>query len=164
MLAEGWRPPFILIAPQLPEDVGWEDAAGLVRLIDELSSRYPIDPDRVTVVGMSLGGRGAWTLAHEFPDRLAAIAPVAAYQPMVEWASNPRLRSLAVRAYHGDLDDLAPYAVAAAMHESLRAAGGNSELVTLEGRGHFVADVLHDPALYDWLLAQRRAGSAGAPR
>jgi pimeloyl-ACP methyl ester carboxylesterase len=83
---------------------------------------------------------------------------------VVEWASNPRMRSLAVRAYHGDLDDLAPYAVAAAMHESLRAAGGNSELVTLEGRDHFVADALNDPALYDWLLAQRRPGSAGAPR
>jgi poly(3-hydroxybutyrate) depolymerase len=154
MLAEGWQPPFILIAPQLPENATWDDAAGLARMIDELAARYSIDPRRVTVVGISLGGRGAWQLAHEFPDRVAAIAPVAAYLPRVEWASNPRLRPVAVRAYHGDLDKLAPYAVAAAMHEALRAAGGNSELVTLQGRDHFVADVLHDPALYDWLLGQ----------
>jgi predicted peptidase len=156
LLAEGHELPFILIAPQLPEGEIWSDAEGLIRLVDELSRRYPIDPDRLYVMGMSMGGRGAWYLAYRFPDRFAAIAPVAAFQPIPHWASSGRLDRLPVRAYHGGEDPLAPIADAVRMHEALNAAGGVSELIVLSGRDHFIADVLQDPELFRWLLQHRR--------
>lgn len=156
MAAEGRDLPFIVIAPQLPEGEIWTDADLLIRLVDELSARYPIDPERLYATGMSMGGRGVWYLAYRYPERLAAIAPVAAFQPLSYWASSGRTRAVPVRAYHGDGDDLAPFAEAVRMHETLQAAGGRSELEVLQGRDHFITDVFEDPELYRWLLRHRR--------
>jgi imidazolonepropionase-like amidohydrolase/predicted esterase len=162
LLAAGHELPFILIAPQIPEGQIWNDTEGLIALLDELGRRYPIDPDRLYVTGTSMGGRGAWYLAYRHPDRFAAIAPVAAYRPLPSWVAGGRLGRLPVRAYHGDQDTLAPFAEAVGMHEALGAAGGASELQVLQGRDHFIAEVLEDPALYEWLLRQRRGLSAPA--
>lgn len=164
LLANGWTPPFVVIAPQLPEGEIWSDAASLIALLDELSRRYPIDPDRLYVTGMSMGGRGAWYLAYRYPERFAAIAPVAAFQPITHWAASGRLRSVPVRAYHGDADDAASFGDAAALHEAMQAGGGKSELVVLAGRNHFISDVFEDPELYRWLLQHRRRESAASER
>ena len=164
LLANGWMPPFFVIAPQLTEGEIWSDATSLIALLDELGRRYPIDPDRVYVTGMSMGGRGAWYLAYRHPERFAAIAPVAAFHPISHWAVSGRLRSVPVRAYHGNQDDLAPLADATALHESMQAVGGESELVVLEGRNHFISDVFEDPELYRWLLQHRRRGPPASER
>lgn len=156
LLAEGMELPFILVAPQLPEGEIWSDADFLITLVDELRTRVPIDPDRLYVTGMSMGGRGAWYLAYRYPDRFAAVVPVATFQPINYWASSGRLRSVPVRAYHGDQDPLAPFDEAAQMHDALGAAGGQSTLRVLQGRDHFIADVYEDPELYEWLLSHRR--------
>ena len=74
-VAEGHRFPFVLVAPQAPEGAWW-DAAALGALLDEVERTYRIDPDRVMVTGLSMGGFGAWALAETFPDRFAAVAPV----------------------------------------------------------------------------------------
>jgi predicted peptidase len=157
LLARGLDFPFFVVAPQLPEGEIWSDADFLVALLDELSREHPIDQDRIYVTGMSMGARGAWYLAFRHPDRIAAIAPVATFQPVTFWAASGRLRDVAVRAYHGDRDDIAPYDHAVRMHEALSAAGGRSELRTLAGRDHFIADVFEESELHEWLLAQRRS-------
>jgi polyhydroxybutyrate depolymerase len=55
------------------------DDVGFIRaLIDELSRRYPVDPRRIYVTGMSNGGMMTHRLGIELSDRVAAIAPVVA--------------------------------------------------------------------------------------
>jgi polyhydroxybutyrate depolymerase len=55
------------------------DDVGFIRaLIDEISRRYPVDPRRVYVTGMSNGGMMTHRLGIELSDRIAAIAPVVA--------------------------------------------------------------------------------------
>lgn len=46
------------------------------RLIDELATRYPIDPKRVYATGFSNGGQMTWNLVCATPDRFAGIAVV----------------------------------------------------------------------------------------
>jgi poly(3-hydroxybutyrate) depolymerase len=170
LAAKGAQLPFILIAPQLPPDEIWDDSDTLLGLVDELASRYPIDPDRLYVTGTSMGGRGAWYLASRHPERFAAVAPVAAHQPEPGWLAGGRLGRLPVRAYHGSRDEIAPFSDAVRMHEALLDAGGRSELVVLPDRDHFVAEVLEDEDLYEWLLRHRLSdritppGPAAAPR
>lgn len=53
------------------DDVGFIDA-----LIEDLISRYPIDPSRVYVTGMSNGAMMSHRLGIELSTRIAAIAPV----------------------------------------------------------------------------------------
>lgn len=86
---------FVLILPDGTEDAGgtpfWnatkeccnfygsdvDDVGYLTGLLDEAAERFPVNPDKVTVVGHSNGGYMSYRLACEIPDRLAGIAPLA---------------------------------------------------------------------------------------
>ncbi len=155
--AAGRRFPFVLVAPQLPEEQQWDPDA-LEALRADLVARWPIDPDRVLLTGMSLGGYGTWDYAVEFPDRLAAIAPVCGIG-LASWAA--RLAKLPIWAFHGALDDVVPLAPDRLMVEAVRAAGGRPKFTVYPDLGHNAWDPAYaDPALYEWLLAQRRGRPA----
>jgi poly(3-hydroxybutyrate) depolymerase len=57
-------------------DLGEDD---VMRALDWVTSRYPIDPARVTVTGPSMGGIGSAAVAFRYPDRFAAAAPLCGY-------------------------------------------------------------------------------------
>ena len=83
------------------DDVGFISA-----LIDSLADRYAIDTQRVYATGMSNGGFMSYRLACELPDKIAAIAPVAASMSMV--TCNPS-RPVPVIHFHSYLDMNVPY-------------------------------------------------------
>ncbi len=49
----------------------------ILTLIEIAKAQYDIDPDRVYVMGFSMGGTGSWHMAGRFPDLLAGAAPCA---------------------------------------------------------------------------------------
>jgi polyhydroxybutyrate depolymerase len=53
---------------------GVDDVGFIAALIDKLEIEYPIDPNRVFVVGGSNGGEMAYRVACELSDRIAAVA------------------------------------------------------------------------------------------
>lgn len=53
------------------------DSAYLARLLDEAEAAFPIDPDRITVLGHSNGGYMSYRMACDHSERIAAIAPLA---------------------------------------------------------------------------------------
>jgi poly(3-hydroxybutyrate) depolymerase len=57
-------------------DQGEDD---VMRVIDWALAAYPIDPDRVTITGMSMGGIGSAAVAFRHPDRFAAAEPLCGY-------------------------------------------------------------------------------------
>lgn len=57
-------------------DLGEDD---VMRALDWVLGRYPIDPARVTVTGPSMGGIGSAAVALRYPDRFAAAAPLCGY-------------------------------------------------------------------------------------
>ena len=64
LLAEGRDFPFAVVAPQCPDGVRWIDLLGdLGALLDEVVATGAVDPDRVYLIGMSMGAQGAWNLA-----------------------------------------------------------------------------------------------------
>jgi pimeloyl-ACP methyl ester carboxylesterase len=60
-------------------------AVDVFEAIAAASTRFPIDPDRISLYGFSMGGAGVWYLATHFPDRFAAIAPLAGYNDYRLW-------------------------------------------------------------------------------
>jgi hypothetical protein len=48
--------------------------------IDAMVARFPIDRDRITITGASMGGTGAASIALRHPDRFAAAMPMCGYQ------------------------------------------------------------------------------------
>ena len=151
--AAGRRFPFVLVAPQVDEGDSWHSDE-IEALRADLCARLPIDPDRVLVTGMSMGGYGAWNYAVAYPEQVAAIAPVCGIGN-VERAA--RVAMIPVWAFHGAKDPVVPIAADREMVDAVREAGGQVKFTVYADVGHNAWDRAYaDPALYSWLLAQRR--------
>jgi predicted esterase len=57
-------------------DLGEDD---VLRVLDWARRTYPIDPDRITITGPSMGGIGTAAIAFRHPDLFAAAAPLCGY-------------------------------------------------------------------------------------
>lgn len=51
-------------------------ATEMIELIDQLKKKYPIDSSRIYATGFSMGGCKTWDLIQEYPQVLAAAAPM----------------------------------------------------------------------------------------
>jgi polyhydroxybutyrate depolymerase len=93
--------------PRFGDKPAPDDVKFISQLLDVVTEKYKIDPDRVYATGMSNGGAMAYRLACEMSDRLAAIAPVGAARD-----SNPCTitHPLSVLAILGTKDPVVPYA------------------------------------------------------
>ncbi len=60
-------------------------AVDVFEAIDAAATHYPIDRDRISLYGFSMGGAGVWYLASHFPDRFAAVAPLGGYNDYRLW-------------------------------------------------------------------------------
>jgi predicted esterase len=106
----GW----LLLAPRS----GLLGAPPVLPLIDTLAQRYPIDRQRIFLVGHSMGAAQATSLALSQPEAFAAVAALGAAPRL----SDPqRLRSLPFFLGVGSQDDLA-IAGARALHKKLAPA------------------------------------------
>jgi predicted peptidase len=76
-LERGDNLPFIILAPQCPEDHWWADNRhALITLVDWALANYRVDAARIYLTGLSMGGRGTWDMATLYPNRFAAVAPI----------------------------------------------------------------------------------------
>lgn len=152
LIAAGAAWPAIVVSPQLEDNLRW-DPERLHRLLGALKTRLNIDPQRCTGTGLSLGGFGMWHWATAYPRDLAAIAPVCGFGDAAKVAA---MRSVPVRAYHGDQDAVVPLAPHVACVQALQAAGGKATLTIYPGVGHDSwTPAYNDPDLLPWLLAQK---------
>lgn len=147
--------PFALVAPQCPADSWWTwQQESILALLDELQDSLPIDPDRVYLTGLSMGGAGTWDLAARCPERFAAIVPICGIGS--RWMA-PRIAGLPIWAVHNADDPIVDVAGTTEMAEAVRAAGGEIRTTINPTGGHDAWTAAYDdPELYDWLLAQRR--------
>ena len=151
--------PMILVCPQCPpRGERWDQPPVLraaLQVLDDAERKVRIDPDRLYVTGLSMGGKGTYLLAGQAPDRFAAIAPISASTLDLPLARS--LRDESVWAINGsdDQDDGADHN--RRMTDAARAAGGDATSSILPHRGHDVwGDYYADPAFYRWFLAHRR--------
>lgn len=149
--------PFIVLAPQCPENENWENKPDiLAALLDEVLKKYRIDQDRIYLTGTSIGGRGTWTLACQHPEYFAAIAPIAAVNPIIPTTWNKQMVTMPIWAFHGEKDTIAPLKNDEAIISALRNQGGLPRFTILPNQGHNIAGVYKNPKLYDWFLSHTR--------
>lgn len=148
--------PFIIVSPQVEDDRIWSTAV-LDALLEEVTERYAVDPDRIYLTGLSMGGYGAWHLAMEFPHRFAAIAPISGGATITGACT---LRHLPVWVFHGALDEVVPVSRSEELVSRLRGCDGHIRYTRYEDAGHDAwTRTYENPELYRWFLQHRR----GAP-
>jgi poly(3-hydroxybutyrate) depolymerase len=138
------------------DGLGYDD---VMRVIADVRRAYPIDPDRITLTGASMGGGGTWAIGLRHPELFAALAPVcgfANFQRMVSPADAAlydlaRLAALSPPAiaenaahqqvfiFHGDKDPTVPVEDSrqmAARYEALGWLGKNVQYTEYPGVQH----------------------------
>ncbi len=171
---------FIVLSPQCP---GWywnSQFDALDALLSDIQTAYAVDPERIYLTGLSMGGFGAWQYALKRPSRFAALVPIAGgYGYHLETVyvgggysetyltidpAPPEnlcdLKALPVWAFHGAQDTSIPHdQTADVLVDALHACGGEPRYTLYPDSGHDAwTETYQDPALYAWLLAQQQPG------
>lgn len=154
LIAGGREFPFVVVSPQWPDEESWWDTDVLSALLDEIEEQCRIDPDRVYVTGLSMGGSGTWALATAEPDRVAAIAPICG-RGRPKRAG--RIAHIPAWVFHGAKDEVVPIEASREMVDALKACGGDVRFTIYPEVGHDSwTETYENPEFYDWLLAQRK--------
>jgi predicted peptidase len=146
--------PFIAVFPQSKKR-NWKassvDGIRALKILDEVEKEYRIDPDRVYLTGISMGGFGTWSIAMEHPERWAAIVPVCG-------GGDPkqvdRIKGIPCWCFHGGADGIVPVGFSRRMRDALEKAGSQPRYTEYPKVGHNSWDRAYGTAeLYTWLLS-----------
>jgi predicted peptidase len=156
--------PFIVVSPQCPEGRIWSNDV-LLGLLDDIMRTYPVDPSRVYLTGLSMGGYGTWELGLAYPERFAAIAPICGGANLItsllasgDAQKTAAARSLGVWAFHGAKDPVVPVTESQRMVEWLKGHGVTDVKLTVypEAEHDCWTESYRNPELYDWFLKHQR--------
>lgn len=164
--------PCFVLAPQCRDeqkwvDVDWSkiestpqsptptvDMMAVIAALEDTLQREPIDPARISLTGLSMGGYGSWDLAARMPERFAAVLPICGGG---DEATAAKIKDLPIWCFHGDADTAVRVERSRTMIEALRAAGGAPKYSELAGVGHDSwTPAYRDPDVLAWLFAQKK--------
>jgi predicted peptidase len=164
--------PCFILAPQCRDeqkwvDVDWSkiestpqsptptvDMLAVIAALEDTLQREPIDPARIYLTGLSMGGYGSWDLAARMPDRFAAVLPICGGG---DEATAAKIKDLPIWCFHGDSDTAVSVERSRTMIEALRAAGGAPKYSELAGVGHDSwTPAYRDPDVLAWIFAQKK--------
>jgi polyhydroxybutyrate depolymerase len=104
--------------PEYKYDDAIDDAAFLSTLIDQLTTEFTIDPERIYAAGYSNGAHMAYRLACVLPDKITAIASVAGSVTDFVADACTSTEPVSVLMIHGKADTVLPWAGKPLHHET----------------------------------------------
>jgi gluconolactonase len=162
--------PCFVIAPQCPDGQQWVDmqwsgdrgtqpaepSASMkltLGILDSVGKEFAIDPARIHVTGLSMGGYGTWDLVTRFPNRFASGAPICG-------GGDDTVAAKAVKvpiwAFHSEDDPAVKVVRTRDMIAAIRAAGGHPHYFEYWGLGHNSwTKAYSEPEFLPWMFAQR---------
>lgn len=161
--------PCFLIAPQCPVSAKWaevdwsanshtmpkevsEPGRLTLLLIETLLKEQPIDPKRIYITGLSMGGYGTWDLIVRKPNLFAAAAPVCGG---ADEATAEKIKHIPIWCFHGGKDGVVKPERSRNMIAALEKAGAKPKYTEYPSVGHDSWNPAYkDPEFYKWLFAQ----------
>lgn len=143
----------ILVMPQCPKNSFWVAKIESIRkFIDHIVTAYSIDPGRIYMCGLSMGGYGTWYTAMAYPDLFAAIAPCCGGG--MAW--NAGVLTMPVWAFHGELDQCVSPVQTKEMVEALKGHNPHLRYTIYEDMGHNSWDKAFSEELLQWFFSHRK--------
>lgn len=161
----GQQYPFILISPQLKSNMGQWNADYIMKVLDYVKTYLRVDPNRVYLTGLSLGGGGVWSVISKSPDVFAAILPVCSGYNVTSAAQTIADKNIPVWGFHGDADATVNEAVTINMINAINKYKPNplAKVTIFGGMGHNIWDkVYKETTALTWLLSFKK-GSVSSP-
>lgn len=144
--------PAIIIAPQNPGNEWWKPSK-VMKILEWAEEHYPIDTDRVYVIGMSLGGYGAMDLAASYPDKIAAAMPLCGGTTL---KSVSGLGDIPTWIIHGSGDEKVPYSQSLKVYSELTSKKLLDRLrfdLIMDSSHADLARCFYMPKVYQWLFS-----------
>jgi pimeloyl-ACP methyl ester carboxylesterase len=150
---------FIVACPLARGTMGYGGIAekDVYDVLADVERRFPIDPDRVYLTGISMGGGGALRLALTRPDIWAAVLPVCAAMPPEIEELAPNALNLPIRLVHGELDPIVPVQSSRNWHRRLLDLRDPAEYLEFPLLRHNAWDAAYrDGTAFEWFGKFRR--------
>lgn len=138
--------------PANANDPGDEQVSVLHELITKVLADYPIDREKVYLMGVSAGGTACFEMAMRYPELFAAMVPMATEGG--DLSRVERIAGIPTWAFHATGDH--PEKIRATI-AALKNAGGVARLTEIDGEEHncWTPAASHYD-IFAWLFAQRR--------
>lgn len=172
---EGSKHPCYVIVPQCPSfkkwcEVDWNlkdthatpkqpsDAMGLLyELLQDLKAKDQIDPKRIYVTGISMGGYGTFDFIVRYPEEVAAAIPVCGGGDNEKLATTPGVKDIPIQIFHGDADGAVPVQRSRNAYAALKKNGCDVKYTEYPGVGHDCwFQAYKTPGLADWMFSQKK--------
>ena len=155
--------PFVYIAPQTT--VAYWPPARVAAVVRDALRRFPVDPRRIYLTGISDGATGVWDALKTWPACFAAGVPMSG---MTELAGLAPIANVPQWIFHGALDNDTDVETgyggamvgSRAVVRALRAMGGSPGYSEYANEQHVIWHRAYaTPELLPWLLNQRLRGA-----
>lgn len=170
------RYPAIAVFPQVPRDSQWVGAPGdmAVAALQQTMREFKVDPSRVYLTGLSMGGHGTWYVAYRHPQLFAAVVPICGWVrefarfrgsvPVVPGDSAAvmpnlveRLARVPIWIFHGEVDQVVDVNGSREPFNALKGASADVRYTELLGIDHNSWDAAFSSEEFTrWLFAQQR--------
>jgi len=127
----------------------------LVGMINEFLKEHPqANPDRIYVMGLSMGGIGTFEMAIRHPEIVAAACPICGCVNPSRLAS---AKGVKFSIFHGDSDSVVPTAGSREAYKALKTAGAKVKYTEYIGCDHFSwNNAFSEPDYFSWLFKQHK--------
>lgn len=145
--------PYVVVVPQCQDGYFWDyHLRDVERIMDQVIQTYPVDENRVCLMGTSMGAFGAWNYMIQRPERFQCLVSVAGGVMLPTDDNLKRIREKRFLLYHGVLDEVVPIANSLVIYQKLNQLGGNVMLKVFEKENHFLTShAFKDPNLWKWV-------------
>lgn len=126
----------------------------VMELIANLTDNYPIDQNRIYIVGISMGGIAAYDLVCRHPEIFTAAVPICGAINPERLASAKNVNFL---IFHGEIDDKVPSICSREAYKALNSVGADVDYIEFSGVGHDCwTSAFNYPNLLPWLFSQTK--------
>jgi hypothetical protein len=166
---------FVVLSPQF---VGWPTSVQIDAVINYAIANYRVDPKRVYITGLSMGGGVTWDYAGNssnlnYVQRTAAIVPICgASSPSIYRSRTMANYNLPVWAFHNQGDPTAPVSYTndyiQMINSIVPAINPTARKTIFQVNGHDAWTQAYNPAykengmnVYEWMLQYQRLNPPG---